>query len=118
MFWVWFLWINIVFYNKEVIKKKSYYFWDMVRISYDRRFEFGKYKGLSVMEVIYKDPQYMEYMSSILRWLFTDREMQTLRNLRNRQKNKDIHMSNVRTRTPFEEEMYKLYRKNQNYHLF
>lgn len=22
MFWVWFLWINIVFYNKEVIKKK------------------------------------------------------------------------------------------------
>lgn len=22
MFWVWFLWINIVFYNKETIKKK------------------------------------------------------------------------------------------------
>ena len=90
----------------------------MVRISYDRRFEFGKYKGLSVMEVIYKDPQYVEYISSKLRWLFTDREMQTLRNLRNRQKNKDIHMSNVRTRTPFEEEMYKLYSKNLNYPLF
>ena len=90
----------------------------MVRISFDRRFEFGKYKGFSVMEVIYKDPQYVEYISSKLRWLFTDREMQALRNLRHRQKNKDIRMSNVRTRTPFEEEMYKLYRKNQNYHLF
>lgn len=90
----------------------------MVRISYDRRFEFGKYKGFSVMEVIDKDPQYVEYISSKIRWLFTDREMQALRNLRNRQKNKDIRMSNVRTRTPFEEEMYKLYRKNQNYHLF
>lgn len=90
----------------------------MVRISYDRRFEFGKYKGFSVMEVIDKDPQYVEYISSKIRWLFTDREMQTLRNLRHRQKNKDIRMSNVRTRTPFEEEMYKLYRKNQNYHLF
>ena len=90
----------------------------MVRISYDRRFEFGKYKGFSVMEVIDKDPQYVEYISSKIRWLFTDKEMQTLRNLRHRQKNKDIRMSNVRTRTPFEEEMYKLYRKNQNYHLF
>ena len=83
----------------------------MVRISYDRRFEFGKYKGLSVMEVIYKDPQYVEYISSRLRWLFTDREIQALRNLRHKQKNKDIQMSNVRTRTPFEEEMYKLYQK-------
>ena len=90
----------------------------MNRISFDRRFEFGKYKGFSVMEVIYKDPQYVEYISSKLRWLFTDREIQALRNLRHRQKNKDIRMSNVRTRTPFEEEMYKLYRKNQNYHLF
>lgn len=90
----------------------------MVRISYDRRFEFGKYKGFSVMEVIDKDPQYVEYISSKIRWLFTDKEMQTLRNLRHRQKNKDIRMSNVRTRTPFEEEMYKLYRKNQNYNLF
>lgn len=90
----------------------------MVRISYDRRFEFGKYKGFSVMEVIDKDPQYVEYISSKIRWLFTDREMQALRNLRHKQKNKDIRMSNVRTRTPFEEEMYKLYRKNQNYHLF
>ena len=90
----------------------------MVRISYDRRFEFGKYKGFSVMEVIDKDPQYVEYISSKIRWLFTDKEMQTLRNLRHKQKNKDIRMSNVRTRTPFEEEMYKLYRKNQNYHLF
>ena len=90
----------------------------MVRISYDRRFEFGKYKGFSVMEVIDKDPQYVEYISSKIRWLFTDKEMQTLRNLRHRQKNKDIRMSNVRTRTPFEEEMYKLYRKKQNYNLF
>lgn len=90
----------------------------MVRISYDRRFEFGKYKGFSVMEVIDKDPQYVEYISSKIRWLFTDREMQALRNLRHKQKNKDIRMSNVRTRTPFEEEMYKLYRKNQNYNLF
>lgn len=83
----------------------------MVRISYDRRFEFGKYKGFSVMDVINKDPQYVEYISSKIGWLFNDREMQTLRNLRQRQKNKDIHMSNVRTRTPFEEEMYKLYQK-------
>ena len=65
----------------------------MVRISYDRRFEFGKYKGFSVMEVIYKDPQYVEYISSRLRWLFTDREIQTLRNLRHKQKNKDIHIT-------------------------
>ena len=81
----------------------------MVRISYDRRFEFGKYKGFSVMDVINKDPQYVEYISSKIGWLFNDREMQALRNLRQRQKNKDIHMSNVRTRTRFEEEMYKIY---------
>lgn len=84
----------------------------MNRISYDRRFEFGKYKGFSVMDVINKDPQYVEYISSKLRWLFTDREIQTLRNLRHKQKNKDIQMSSVRTRTPFEEEMYALYKKN------
>ena len=65
----------------------------MVRISFDRRFEFGKYKGFSVMEVIYKDPQYVEYISSRLRWLFTDREIQALRNLRHKQKNKDIHIT-------------------------
>ena len=65
----------------------------MVRISYDRRFEFGKYKGFSVMEVINKDPQYVEYISSKLRWLFTDRELQALRNLRHKQKNKDIHIT-------------------------
>ena len=83
----------------------------MVRISYDRRFEFGKYKGFSVMDVINKDPQYVEYISSKIGWLFNDREMQALRNLRHKQKNKDIQMSNVRTRTRFEEEMYKLYQK-------
>lgn len=26
MLWVWFLWINIVFYNKESIKKKLLFF--------------------------------------------------------------------------------------------
>lgn len=90
----------------------------MVRISYDRRFEFGKYKGFSVMDVINKDPQYVEYISSKIGWLFNDREMQALRNLRQRQKNKDIHMSNVRTRTRFEEEMYALYKKNMSCPLF
>ena len=83
----------------------------MVRISFDRRFEFGKYKGFSVMEVIYKDPQYVEYISSKLRWLLTEKEIQALRELRHKQKNRDIRMSNVRTRTPVEEEMCKLYQK-------
>lgn len=83
----------------------------MVRISEDRRFEFGKYEGLTVNEVIKKDPQYIEYMSSKIKWLFTESEMQTLRNLRHRQKNKDICLSNVKSRTPFEEEMYKVFKQ-------
>ena len=101
----------MLYYYLWKVNKKKIIVWNMVRISFDSRFEFGKYKGFSVMEVIYKDPQYVEYISSKLRWLFTDREIQALRNLRHKQKNKDIQMSNVRTRTPFEEEMYKLYQK-------
>ena len=65
----------------------------MVRISYDRRFEFGKYNGFSVLDVIYKDPQYVEYISSKIGWLFNDREMQVLCNLRHKQKNKDSHIT-------------------------
>lgn len=80
----------------------------MVKISADRRFEFGKYEGLTVNEVIQKDPQYVEYLSSKIGWLFTDSELQTLRNLRHRQKNRDICTFNVKSRTPFEEEMYRV----------
>lgn len=83
----------------------------MVKISLDRRFEFGKYEGLTVSEVIEKDPQYIEYMSSKISWLFNDNEKQALRNLRNRQKNKDIRTFNVKSRTPFEEEMYRVLNK-------
>lgn len=80
----------------------------MIRLTKDRCFEFGKYRGYSVSEIINKDPQYIEYMGSKITWLFTDREKQKVRNLRSRQQNKDIHSFNVRTRTPFEEEMYRL----------
>lgn len=80
----------------------------MVKISADRRFEFGKYEGLTVNEVIQKDPQYVEYLSSKIGWLFTVNELQTLRNLKHRQKNRDICTFNVKSRTPFEEEMYRV----------
>ena len=83
-----------------------------VRISpNERRFEFGKYVGLSVMEVIEKDPQYIEYMSTKITWLFTDHEKQVVRNLRNRQANKDIHMIHVKGRSKFEDEMYSIFHK-------
>lgn len=78
----------------------------MVRISKDRRFEFGKYKGRLVAEIIMKDAQYIEYLCTKISWIFTDYEKQSLRNLRYRQKNKDIHTFGVKTRTLFEEEMY------------
>lgn len=80
----------------------------MVKISPDRRFEFGKYNGKLVSEVIQKDPQYIEYLCTRISWIFTDSERQSLRNLRNKQKNKDIHSFGVKSRSPFEEEMYKL----------
>lgn len=80
----------------------------MVKISLDRRFEFGKYNGCLVSDVIKNDPQYIEYMCTKVGWIFTDEEKQSLRNLRNRQKNRDIHSKNVKTRTAFEEEMYRL----------
>ena len=45
------------------LKDINTFVFSMVRISEDRRFEFGKYKGLTVNEVIKKDPQYVEYLS-------------------------------------------------------
>ena len=83
----------------------------MVRISKDRRFEFGKYEGLTVSEVMKKDLQYVEYLNSKISWLFSDYEKQTMRNMRNRQKNKDIYMTNVKSRTLFEEEMYNVFKR-------
>lgn len=83
----------------------------MVRISADRRFEFGKYNGLTVSEVMEKDPQYLEYMNSKISWLLNETEKQSLRNLRSRQRNKDIYSRNVKSRTPFEEEMYKVFKR-------
>lgn len=83
----------------------------MVKISFDRRFGFGKYKGKYVKDIINKDPQYIEFLCSKIGWIFTDTEKQTLRNLRNRQKNKDITSYGVKTRTIFEEEMYRLFNK-------
>lgn len=83
-----------------------------VRISpNERRFEFGKYVGLSVMEVIEKDPQYIEYMSRKITWLFTDHEKQVVRNLRSRQSNRDIHMVHAKCRSNFEDEMYSIFHK-------
>lgn len=83
-----------------------------VRISpNERHFEFGKYVGLSVMEVIEKDPQYIEYMSTKITWLFTDHEKQVVRNLRSRQSNRDIHMIHVKGRSKFEDEMYSIFHK-------
>lgn len=83
----------------------------MVRISNDRRFEFGKYEGLTVSEVMEKDFQYVEYINSKLSWLFNDEEKQKIRNMSHKKKNRDIHMVNVKTRTPFEEEMYKVFKQ-------
>lgn len=83
----------------------------MVKISSDRKFEFGKYNGCFVSDIIKKDPQYIEYMCTKIGWIFTDEEKQSLRNLRSRQRNKDIRSRNVKTRTAFEEEMYRLFSK-------
>ena len=80
----------------------------MVRLSADRKFEFGKYAGLSFDEVMSKDLQYVEYINSKITWLFTDGEKQKMRNLRNKMSNRDVKTFNVKSRTPFEEEMYKL----------
>lgn len=85
----------------------------MVKISSDRRFEFGKYSGKLVSEVIEKDPQYIEYLCTKIKWIFTDSEKQSLRNLRSRQKNRDIRSYGVKTRTPFEEEMYRIINQNR-----
>jgi hypothetical protein len=80
----------------------------MVKISSDRRFTFGKYKGKLVSEVIQNDPQYIEYLCTKIAWIFTDWERQAVRNLRHRQQNKDCYSANGRCRTPFEREMYNL----------
>lgn len=82
-----------------------------VKMSIDRRFEFGKYKGLTFIEVLGKDLQYVVYLSSKINWLFNDSEKTTIRNAVHKNKNKDIHMVNVKSRTPFEEEMYKVFRQ-------
>lgn len=80
----------------------------MVKISKDRRFEFGKYRGRLVSDIIGNDPQYIEYLCKKISWIFTDSELQSLKNLRSRQSNRDIYSSHVRARTPFEDEMYRL----------
>ena len=84
-----------------------------IRISSaDRRFEFGKYNGYTVLDIIKKNPGYIEYMlSKVGGWLFTKSEKQALRNFRSKQKNKDVFMSNVKTRNAIEEEMYGILRK-------
>lgn len=83
----------------------------MVRISKDRIFQFGKYAGISVADVIKEDPSYIEFLTNKFKWLFNDFEKQMLRNVKNRNCNKDIHMTNVNTRTSFEEEMYRLFNR-------
>ena len=103
--------VNLVKISITTLKDINTFVFNMVRISEDRRFEFGKYKGLTVNEVIKKDPQYVEYLSEKIHWLFNDTELQTLRNLRHRQKNKDICLFNVKSRTPLEEEMYNVFRQ-------
>lgn len=86
----------------------------MVRISFDRKFCFGKYKGQKVDEIIDSDTQYIEYLCKKLSWLFTDEEKQKVRNIRNKQRNKDICSINAKCRTPFEEEMYRLINRNKS----
>lgn len=76
----------------------------------DRRFEFGKYNGFTVKEIILKDPSYIEFMSSKVNWLFTSEEKQELRNFRSRQKNKDVNKKNDKSRSSFENEMYHIFR--------
>lgn len=87
----------------------------MVKISSDRRFEFGKYNGHHVSEIIRKDPQYIEYLSNKIGWIFTEREKRDLRNLLSRKKNNDFYSENLKYRTPFEEEMYRLANKNKKW---
>lgn len=83
----------------------------MVSISIDREFEFGKYCGLKVGEIIKKDLQYVEYLNSKIPWIFTDIEKQTMRNLRNNLSNYDILQTNVKHRSRLEEEIYGLIHK-------
>lgn len=80
----------------------------MVRISSDRRFRFGKYKGEFVSEIVNKDPHYIEFLCTKIPWIFTDGEKQSVKNLRSREKNKDICTLNVKHRTPLEEEFYRI----------
>lgn len=84
-----------------------------IRISRkERRFEFGKYNGFRVLDIIKKDPGYIEFMlSEVGCWLFTVSERRILRNFRSKQNNDDIYMSKVKTRNAIEEEMYKICRK-------
>lgn len=83
----------------------------VVRMTLDRRFEFGKYKGITFDEVLEKDLQYVVYLSNKINWLFTEREKCAIRNVIHKNKNNDIHMVNVKSRTPFEEEMYRVFNK-------
>lgn len=83
----------------------------VVRMTLDRRFEFGKYKGITFDEVLGKDLQYVSYLSSKISWLFTDSEKWAIRNAIHKNKNNDIHMINVKSRTPFEEEMYRVFNR-------
>lgn len=83
----------------------------IVRMTPDRRFEFGKYKGITFNEVLEKDLQYVVYLSNKINWIFTEREKCAIRNAIHKNKNNDIHMVNVKSRTPFEEEMYRVFNK-------
>lgn len=83
----------------------------MVRMTSDRRFCFGKYEGLTVDEVIKKDFQYVYYINSKIKFLFTDSEKRKIRNIHNKEINTDIYATNVKHRTKFEEEMYGLINK-------
>jgi hypothetical protein len=83
----------------------------MVRISSDRRFKFGKYNGEFVSNIVKKDPRYIEFLCTKIPWIFTDGEKQSVRNLRSREKNKDICTLSVKYRTPLEEEFYRIINK-------
>lgn len=83
----------------------------MIKLSKERIFCFGKYKGHNFTDVLTSDLQYLDYISSKLTWLFNDFEKQQIKNMRNCIKNKDVYLSNVKYRTPFEEEMYNVLRK-------
>lgn len=83
----------------------------MVKMTYDRKFNFGKYKGFSFNEILEKDFQYLEYMNSKIKWLFNVSEKIKIRNTSNRLSNRDIITINGKCRSDFEEEMYNIFNK-------